>query len=192
MATKGSSEGYVFFNKQRKRWNAQYSEYDSKTGKIKKKTKSFKTEEDAKKYLRTIMYQKENPLYIEHNGIPFCEVMKSHLKLKLDTNQISVKTILQLTGNTSPGLVTMWKNGERQITTKDLLLIANHLGYTVDDLINKDLTKPENNYNKLDNLLFSKAKTLTDEEKKVVLHVIDAIHKDIDKELDGNINNNGE
>ena len=89
MATKGSSEGYVFFNKQRKRWNAQYSEYDSKTDKIKKKTKSFKTEEDAKKYLRTIMYQKENPLYIEHNGIPFCEVMKSHLKLKLDTNQIS-------------------------------------------------------------------------------------------------------
>ena len=83
MATKGSSEGYVFFNKQRKRWNAQYSEYDSKTGKIKKKTKSFKTEEEAKKYLRTIMYQKENPLYIEHNGIPFCEVMKSHLKLKL-------------------------------------------------------------------------------------------------------------
>lgn len=120
------------------------------------------------------------------------DLFPRNLKYLLDTNQISVKTILQLTGNTSPGLVTMWKNGERQITTKDLLLIANHLGYTVDDLINKDLTKPENNYNKLDNLLFSKAKTLTDEEKKVVLHVIDAIHKDIDKELDGNINNNGE
>lgn len=120
------------------------------------------------------------------------DLFPCNLKYLLDTNQISVKTILQLTGNTSPGLVTMWKNGERQITTKDLLLIANHLGYTVDDLINKDLTKPENNYNKLDNLLFSKAKTLTDEEKKVVLHVIDAIHKDIDKELDGNINNNGE
>ena len=120
------------------------------------------------------------------------DLFPCNLKYLLDTNQISVKTILQLTGNTSPGLVTMWKNGERQITTKDLLLIANHLGYTVDDLINKDLTKPENNYNKLDNLLFSKAKTSTDEEKKVVLHVIDAIHKDIDKELDGNINNNGE
>lgn len=89
MPSKGSSEGYVYFNKQRKRWNAQYSEYNVQTGKVKIKTKSFKTEEEAKKYLDTIMYQKENPLYIEHHGIPLCEVMKSNLKLKLDTNQIS-------------------------------------------------------------------------------------------------------
>ena len=43
----------------------------------------------ARKYLDTIMYQKENPLFIEHNGIPLYEIMKSNLKLKLDTNQIS-------------------------------------------------------------------------------------------------------
>lgn len=86
---KGKGEGSVFFNKQRKKWNAQYKEYDAKTGTIKPKTKSFKTEEEAKKYLATIMYQKENPIYIEHNGIPLCEVMKANLKLKLDTNQIS-------------------------------------------------------------------------------------------------------
>lgn len=89
MAQKGKGEGYVFFNKQRKKWNAQYMEYDVKTGISKPKTKSFKTEEDAKKYLSTIMYQKENPLYIEHHGIPLCEVMKANLKLKLDTNQIT-------------------------------------------------------------------------------------------------------
>lgn len=88
MAEKGTSEGTVFFNKQRKRWNAQYLEYDIKTGISKPKTKSFKTEEEAKKYLSTVMYQKGNPLYIEHNGIPLCELMKSNLKLKLDTNQI--------------------------------------------------------------------------------------------------------
>ena len=89
MPIKGSSEGYVFFNKQRKKWNAQYKEYDSKTGISKTRTKSFKTEEEAKKYLATVMYQKENPLYIEHHGIPICEVMKANLKLKSDTNQIS-------------------------------------------------------------------------------------------------------
>lgn len=89
MPIKGSSEGFVFFNKQRKRWNAQYTDYDVQTGKIQKKTKSFKTEEEANKYLATIMYQKENPLYIEHKGIPLCEVMKANLKLKLDTNQIT-------------------------------------------------------------------------------------------------------
>lgn len=89
MPVKGSSEGIVFFNKQRKRWNAQYSDYDVQTGKIKKKTKSFKTEEEAKKYLANIMYQKENPIYIEHKGIPLCEVMKSNLRLKMATNQIT-------------------------------------------------------------------------------------------------------
>ena len=89
MSKKGSSEGYVFFNKQRKRWNAQYKEYNINTGEVKVKTKSFKTEEEAKKYLSTVMYQKENPLYIEHNGIPICEIMKANIKLKLDTNQIT-------------------------------------------------------------------------------------------------------
>ncbi len=89
MPIKGSSEGYVYFNKQRKRWNAQYKEYNINTGEVKVKTKSFKTEEDAKKYLSTVMYQKENPLYIEHNGIPICEIMKANIKLKLDTNQIT-------------------------------------------------------------------------------------------------------
>ncbi len=89
MSEKESSEGTVYFNKQRKNWLAQHYEYDIKTGQVKKKTKSFKTEEEAKKYLDTIMYQKENSLYIEHNGIPLCEILKQNLNLKLETNQIS-------------------------------------------------------------------------------------------------------
>lgn len=89
MAVRGSSEGSIYFNKQRKNWNAQYKEYDINTGKMKYKTKSFKTREEAKRYLDTIMYQKENPLYIEHHGIPMCEIMRANLKLKLDTNQIT-------------------------------------------------------------------------------------------------------
>lgn len=89
MSEKGSSEGYVYFNNQRKRWNAQYSEYSHETGRLQKKTRSFKTEDEAQKYLKTIMYQRGNPLFIEHNGIPINELMKSNLKLKLDTNQIT-------------------------------------------------------------------------------------------------------
>ena len=89
MPAKGNGEGSIYFNKQRNRWNAQYKEYDVNTGKMKYKTKSFKSEEEAKKYLSTIMYQKQNPLYIEHNGIPLCELMRANLKLKLDTNQIT-------------------------------------------------------------------------------------------------------
>ena len=90
MPKKGSSEGSVYFNKQRKNWIAQYYEYDIQAGKTNKKTKSFNTQEEARKYLDSIMYQKENPLYIEHNGIPFCEILKQNLRLKLDTNQISI------------------------------------------------------------------------------------------------------
>lgn len=89
MAIKGSSEGSIYFNKQRKRWNAQYREYDVKTGNLKLKTKSFQTEEEAKKYLSTIMYQKQNSLYIKHHGIPICELLKQNLDLKRETNQIS-------------------------------------------------------------------------------------------------------
>lgn len=88
MPEKGKGQGYVYFNKQRKKWNAQYMEYDIKTGISKPKTRSFNNEEEAKKYLKSIMYQKENPIFIEHNGIPLVEIMKSNLQLKLDTNQI--------------------------------------------------------------------------------------------------------
>lgn len=89
MPIKGNGMGSIFFNKQRKNWNAQYKEYDITTGKLQLKTKSFKTQEEAKKYLSTIMYQKENPLYIEHHGIPLCEILKQNAKLKLETNQVS-------------------------------------------------------------------------------------------------------
>lgn len=89
MSEKGSSEGSIYFNKQRKNWSAQYYEYSPEKGKSVRKTKSFKTEKEAEKYLKTVMYQKENPIFIEHNGIPICELMKSNLKLKLDTNQIT-------------------------------------------------------------------------------------------------------
>lgn len=89
MPVKGNGEGSVYFNKQRKKWNAQYKEYDVKTGTMKLKTRSFKTEEEAERHLKSIMYQKENPLYIEHHGIPMCELMRSILNLKLKTNQIT-------------------------------------------------------------------------------------------------------
>lgn len=88
MPKKGNSEGSIYFNKQRKNWIAQYYEYNAKMGKNLRKTKSFATETEAKKYLKTVMYQKENALFIKHNGIPLCEFMKANLKIKLDTEQI--------------------------------------------------------------------------------------------------------
>ena len=88
MSEKGTGQGNVYFNSQRKKWYAQFNYYDSISGKLKKKTKSFDTKEEAEKYKATINYQKENPIFINHNGIPMVEILKSNLKLKLDTNQI--------------------------------------------------------------------------------------------------------
>lgn len=44
-----------------------------------------------------MMYQKQNPLYIEHNGIPIVELMKSNLHLKYDTNLISDSQFVRVT-----------------------------------------------------------------------------------------------
>ena len=86
---KGKGEGSVFFRKDRKKWVAQYYDYDPVTQERKHKEKSFATEEKAKAYLQSIMFQKENPVYIEHNGIPLKELMKTILQNKYDTNIIS-------------------------------------------------------------------------------------------------------
>lgn len=86
---KGQGDGSIYFNRQRIKWNAQYLEYNVDKGKYCKKTKSFKSEDEAKTFLKTIMYQRENPVYIDHNGISLCEMMRIIQKAKYDTNQIS-------------------------------------------------------------------------------------------------------
>lgn len=96
----------------------------------------------------------------------------NNLKYLLDSEQITTKTILQITGNNSPGLITMWKNGERQITTKDLVKIANHLGYTVDDLINKDLTKQNDNCFNKTQVLFDKSKDILSDDDRATIEFI--------------------
>ena len=80
---KGSNEGSVYFRKDRGKWIAQYYDYDPITQEGLKKRKSFDTEEQAKKYLQSIMFQKENPIYIEQNGIPLKELMNTIIKINL-------------------------------------------------------------------------------------------------------------
>lgn len=86
---KGSNNGCVYFRKDRKKWQAQYYDYDPVTQERIKKTKSFDSEEKAKKYIQSIMYQKENPIYIEKNGISLKDLMSTIAQNKFDTNMIS-------------------------------------------------------------------------------------------------------
>ena len=93
MAEKPSNaSGYITYRGERKRWVVRYPIYDSQKAKNIMKSKDFKTEEEAKKFLASINYQKENPIFIEKNGIPLGELMRSILKLKQDSNQIGEAT----------------------------------------------------------------------------------------------------
>lgn len=86
---KGSNEGSTFYRKDRKKWVAQYYDYDPITQERIRKTKNFDSQQKAEEYLKCIMYQKENPIYIEKNGIPLKDLMTTILDNKFDTNMIS-------------------------------------------------------------------------------------------------------
>lgn len=84
-----STNGSIFYRKDRQVFVYQFYEIDPVSGKRARKVKSFKTKEEAENYKTSLNYQKENPLFIKHNGIPLGELMKMNLNAKLETNQIS-------------------------------------------------------------------------------------------------------
>ena len=84
----GSGTGSLYFDNTKKKWLVQRYIIDYETGKSIRKIKFFSSEEEGKKYLSTLMYQKENPLYIKNNGIPINELMRVNLQKKLDMNLI--------------------------------------------------------------------------------------------------------
>lgn len=128
MPIKNSSEGSIYFNKQRKNWLAQFYEYDIEKGKTVRRTKSFKSKEEARKYLDTIMYQKQNPLYIEHHGIPMCEILKQNLNLKRETNQISATQYGRVLFTISQLEKTSFGNKNiNEITSEELQIYLNSL-----------------------------------------------------------------
>lgn len=85
----------------------------------------------------------------------------------------------------SPALISKWENNASTPGPEMLEYIADYFNVSVDYLIGRSKYRNlEAGNGELDNVLFSKAKNLTDEEKKTILNVINAIHKDVDKELD--------
>ncbi len=73
----------------------------------------------------------------------------------LDNKVISPEKLVEITKHNSTGLVSMWKSGERKITTSDLITIANYLNVTIDDLVNKDIRDVLNkktNYTSIDDV----------------------------------------
>lgn len=84
----------------------------------------------------------------------------------------------------SASTIGMYEQGRRQADNETLIKIADFFDVSIDYLLGKtEVKKYEQPYeNKLEEVLFSKAKELSEEEKKTVLSVINAIKKDIDNE----------
>lgn len=77
--------------------------------------------------------------------------------------------------------ITRWESNEMSPSIDNVNDVANALGVSVADLLGKDLSETED-YNELDEILFSKAKDLSDKDKEVIIRVIDSIKKSIDEQ----------
>ena len=81
--------GSIYYNKSRRNWTASYFLIDLETGKEKRIRKSFPTQELARQHLDEIMFQKNNKIFIENNGIILIKLMKMLLNKKMDSNLIT-------------------------------------------------------------------------------------------------------
>ena len=86
----------VYYNKSRDNWYCYVEEHDLEKGKIVRKKKYFNTEIKATQFSESIKYQQENPIYIEHNGIPLVELMKNRAITKFKSNVISEAQFLRI------------------------------------------------------------------------------------------------
>ena len=84
-----SGSGSIYFRNDRKKWMARYWEYDVMKDRNVKKTKTFKSKEDAEEFLKQLNYRRENPIYIKNNGIPLFDLMLTNLDNKKNANLIS-------------------------------------------------------------------------------------------------------
>lgn len=100
-------------------------------------------------------------------------MFSNNIKYLLDTKKITTKKILEITGHNSKSLVAMWRTGERVITTGDAIKLANYLGITMDDLINRDLKQLLNNENEFDNYYNAHKHLLNDDDKDTIRFLIE-------------------
>lgn len=79
----------IKYREDRNKWEATYYIKDFATGKNIRKRRMFLTEIDAINFMQSLEYQKENPVFIEKNGIPLIEILKLNVNRKRKMNIIS-------------------------------------------------------------------------------------------------------
>lgn len=110
----------------------------------------------------------------------FGDIFKE-LRLEKKLSQDKIAEDLEI----SQPLIAKWESHQSTPSPEMLDYIADYFNVSVDYLIGRSKYRNlEADNSELDNVLFSKAKDLTDDEKKTIISVINAIKKDIDKDLD--------
>lgn len=112
-------------------------------------------------------------------------MFSDRLKKLRDENNVSQFDLSNYLGISQQAL-SKWENEKTEPDNESLVKIANYFNVSTDYLLgnseSKQIEKPYDN--DLEKVLFSKAKDLSDSDKKAVLGIIEALKKDIDKELD--------
>lgn len=112
------------------------------------------------------------------------EFFNKNLKFLRTQKGLSQEKLAQMIGKDRSS-ITYWELGKSEPTIDNVIKISGALNVPIYDLVGKDMTNENNNepeFNELDEVLFSKAKDLSDEDKKTIINVINAIKKEIDEE----------
>ena len=138
MATNYNQDGSIYYIKDRNRWRCEYKIFEPDTSTFTRKTKTFRSEQEAKDFFATLQYQKGNSLYIKHNGIPVIELIKSILERKLDTGVISERTYVR-TKETIKAMekCDLLKKNIDEVSTDELQMYLNSLRHYSQNTIKK-------------------------------------------------------
>lgn len=107
------------------------------------------------------------------------------IKKLRDEKNISQFELSEFLGISQQAL-SKWENEKTEPDNDSLVKLANYFNVSTDYLLgNSETRQVDKPYDdELEKVLFSKAKDLTEDEKKTIINVINAIKKEVDKELD--------
>lgn len=119
------------------------------------------------------------------------DTFANRLKKAMDMNGFKQIDLVNKT-NLDKSLINKYLNGISEAGNDKLALLSNVLNVSEPWLMGYDVPMYEfkdqnfNDYlkkmNELDELLFNKAKELSDEDKRMIINIINAINKDVDNE----------
>lgn len=111
------------------------------------------------------------------------DTFANRLKRAMDINNFKQIDLVKKT-KLDKSLINKYLSGVSEAGNDKLTILSEALGVNEVWLMGYDVPMSKENSEKseLDELLFSKAKDLSEEDKKMILNIIDAIKRDVDKE----------